>query len=116
MNELGQRIQVLRKAKNWSQGELAKQIKISYPQMSRYEIKGVQPPANVLQRLAEALDTTVDYLISGDKTEKAKASLKDAELLQQFRQVEQLSDKDKSVIKTLIDAFLTKRQIQQLAK
>ena len=112
---LGDRITELRKAKGWSQGELAKKIRLSYTQMSRYEIKGVQPPANTLKKLADILDTTVDYLISGDKDEKAKASLKDAELLQQFKAVEQFTDDDKTVIKKLIDAFITKKQLQQLA-
>jgi transcriptional regulator with XRE-family HTH domain len=55
---------------------------------SRYEIKGVQPPANTLKKLADVFDTTIDCMISGDKDEKVKASLKDAELLQQFKSVE----------------------------
>ncbi|MDG4597740.1 MAG: hypothetical protein P9F75_18990 [Candidatus Contendobacter sp.] len=39
----------------------------------------------------------------------------DGELLQQFQEVERLSEDDKHVIKTLLDAFLTKRQLQVLA-
>jgi hypothetical protein len=58
----------------------------------------------------------VDYPVSGDKDEKVKASLKDAELLQQFKAVEQFNDDDKTVIKKLIDAFITKKQLQQLAQ
>jgi hypothetical protein len=38
-----------------------------------------------------------------------------AELLNQFKKVELFSDSDKNVIKTLLDAFTTKKQIQQLA-
>jgi len=38
-----------------------------------------------------------------------------SELLKQFKLVEKLNPEDKHLIKTLIDAFLTKRQIQQLA-
>jgi transcriptional regulator with XRE-family HTH domain len=77
--------------------------------------RGVQPPANTLKKLADVLDTTVDYLVSGDKDEKVKASLKDAELLQQFKAVEQFTDDDKSVVKKLIDAFIVKKQLQQMA-
>jgi len=112
---LGDRITELRKAKGWSQSDLAKKIGVSYTQMSRYEIKGVQPPANTLKKMADVFDTTVDYLISGDKDEKVKASLKDAELLQQFKAVEQFTDDDKNVIKKLIDAFIVKKQLQQMA-
>jgi transcriptional regulator with XRE-family HTH domain len=112
---LANRIQELRKQKGWSQTELAQKIGVSYTQMSRYEVKGVQPPANTLKKLADVLDTTVDYLVSGDKDEKVKASLKDAELLQQFKAVEQFTDDDKSVVKKLIDAFIVKKQLQQMA-
>jgi ligand-binding sensor protein len=48
------------------------------------------------------------------------AQLTDKELLAQFKQVEKLDKEDKHLIKTFIktfiDAFITKRQIQQLAK
>ena len=58
---------------------------------------------------------TLDYLVSSNKGEKVKASLKDAELLQQFKAVEQFADDDKNVVKKLIDAFIVKKQLQQMA-
>ena len=116
MNTLAKRIQLLRKQKGWSQSELARRVKISYPQMSRYEVKDVQPPADVLKKLSDALGTSVDYLLFGDKSSKVKAALSDNELLEQFKAVELLDDQDKRTVKTLIDAFLAKRQLQKLAK
>ncbi len=59
---LAVRIQELRKQKGWSQIELADKIGLSKAQMSRYETKNVQPPADTLNKIATALDTTVDYL------------------------------------------------------
>lgn len=115
MNSLGDRIKELRKQKNWSQNELAQKAGVSYAQLSRYEIKGSQPPAEVLNKLADALDTTVDYLINGDTNEKAKSTLKDAELLQQFKAVEQMNDDDRSVIKKVIGAFITQSKLRQIA-
>ena len=112
---IGDRVKELRNLKNLSQQELADKIKLSKSQMNRYENRGVQPPADVLNKLADILDTTVDFLINGDSNQKAKATLKDAELLQQFKAIEEMNENDKNVIKTLIDAFLTKRQIQKLA-
>ena len=47
--------------------------------------------------------------------EKAKNTLQDAELLNQFKEVEKLNQEDKHLVKTFIDAFLTKRHIQKLA-
>lgn len=115
MNSLGDRIKELRKQKNWSQNELAQKAGVSYAQLSRYEIKGSQPPAEVLNKLADALDTTLDYLINGDTNEKAKSTLKDAELLQQFKAVEQMNDDDRSVIRKVIGAFITQSKLRQIA-
>lgn len=115
MSDLGKRIVQLRKQKNMSQTDLAKMVGVSYAQIGRYEIKGAQPPAEVLKKIAEVLGTTVDYLVSGDSDEKARTTLNDAELLQQFKAVQQMDDEDKRVIKTMIDAFITKRKVQQLA-
>lgn len=111
---LGNRIQDLRKQKGLTQADLAELVKVSLTQMQRYEAKGVQPPANVLLSIANVLDTSVDFLMSGDKNQRVKQALKDAELINQFKAVEQMSDKDKGVIKALIDAFITKKQLQKM--
>jgi transcriptional regulator with XRE-family HTH domain len=113
---LGQRIQELRKKANLSQGDLASKVDISYPQMSRYEIKDVQPPADVLKRLAEVFGVSIDYLVNGSLNDKADSSLDDNELLQQFKEVEQMNDDDRGTIKKLIDAFITKKKVQKLAQ
>ncbi len=42
--------------------------------------------------------------------------LTDKELLKQFKEVEKLNSDDKHLIKTFIDAFITKRKIQTLAQ
>jgi transcriptional regulator with XRE-family HTH domain len=115
MAELGNRILKLRKEKNLSQTDLANKVGVSYAQIGRYETKGSQPPAEIIKKIADTLETTTDYLINGDKDEKAKATLKDSELLQQFKAVEQLNDKDKSTIKDIIDAFIKRSKIQQIA-
>lgn len=115
MTDLGKRILDLRKKKNLSQTDLAKAADVSYAQIGRYETKNTQPPAEVLKKIADALDTTVDYLINGDTDEKAKSALRDSELLQQFKAVEQMNETDRAVIKRLIDAFITKAKIKQLA-
>jgi len=114
MTTLGDRIKELRKQKSWSQNDLAQKAGVSYAQLSRYEIKGSQPPAEVLNKLAEALETTVDFLINGNSTEKATNTLKDAELLQQFKAVEQMNDDDRSVIKKVIGAFITQAKLRQI--
>ena len=112
---LGERIQALRKENNLTQTMLAEKVNISLPQIVRYETKNVQPPADVLMKMAQAFGTTIDFLVNGDLNEKAQNSIKDSKLLQQFKAVENMEDEDKTVIVKLIDAFITKKQIQRLA-
>ncbi len=114
MIDLGNRIQQIRKELGMTQGQLSTQINISMTQLVRYENKGVQPPADVLKKLSNVFGTSIDFLVNGDTNEKAKASLKDNDLLMQFKQVENLDDEDKSVVKRLIDAFIAKKQIQKI--
>ncbi len=106
MNELGDRIQELRKKFKFSQIELADKISVSKSQMIRYENKGVQPPADVLNRLADLLETSVDYLINGNSDQKAIASLKSSELLHKFKEVEVLPEREQSVIVEIISAYI----------
>jgi transcriptional regulator with XRE-family HTH domain len=114
MNSLGERILSLRKQKGMSQSDLAKLIGVSYAQVGRYETKGAQPPAEVLKKIADALNTTTDFLMYGSKDDKAKASLDDEELLLQFKEVNKMNDEDKSVIKKVLQAFITQSKLQKL--
>ena len=113
---IGERIKELRTQKKLTQTELAKLVDLSYIQVGRYETQKSNPSADIIQRLALALDTTTDYLMKGKEDDAATAQLNDKELLKQFKQVELLNNEDKHLVKTFIDAFLTKRQIQQLAR
>jgi hypothetical protein len=61
------------------------------------------------------MDNPTDFLIYGDKNEKAQASIKDIELLQQFIEVDKMNGEDKKTIKNLIDAFITNGKLKQLA-
>jgi transcriptional regulator with XRE-family HTH domain len=74
--------------------------------MARYEIKGVNPPADVLKKLADLFGTSVDFLVSGNNEAKAQATLKDAELIKQFKEVDLLPELEKSTILKVISAYI----------
>ncbi|MFL6291237.1 MAG: helix-turn-helix domain-containing protein [Thermoanaerobaculia bacterium] len=63
--DLGERIAWLRKRKGWNQAELAERIGIRANQISKYERGAYEPRPAVLGPLAEALGTTVDFLLTG---------------------------------------------------
>jgi transcriptional regulator with XRE-family HTH domain len=106
MDELGKRIQELRKNAKYSQVELATKIGVSKSQMIRYENKGVQPPADVLNKIADIFTTSIDFLINGDTQEKAKATLKNNTLLQQFKDVENLPEEEQKTVIKFLGAYI----------
>lgn len=110
-----QRLKKARMDKGLSQTELGNLAGIHYTQVGRYENKGAQPSADILAKLANALGVSSDFLTNGSTDELAENTLNDKELLNQFKAIEKMADNDKNVIKTLIDAFITKRKVQQLA-
>jgi len=114
MSEIGNRIKELRKKHNLTQSELAEKVGLTYVQIGRYEKRGAIPSADVLPKLAEALNTTTDFLTNGDKDQRTSNQLKDNTILTLFKKIENLEEKDKEMIITFLDAFVTKKMIQSL--
>jgi len=113
MDTLGDRIQAFRKQKGLSQSQLADKLGISYAQLSRYEIKDIQPPADVLSKLADIFGTSIDYLVNGDNEQKAKTTIQNAELLNEFKEIDKLPDSEKSVLLKVIRAYRRDFKAQQ---
>lgn len=65
MEGLGARIRALRKAQGLTQKDLGERLGVSQVQISNYELGIDEPPASTLPRLAQILDTSVQYLLTG---------------------------------------------------
>jgi transcriptional regulator with XRE-family HTH domain len=110
-----QRLKKARTDKRFSQTELARLVGIHYTQIGRYETKGAQPSADVLSKIANALEVSSDFLTNGTADDLADSSLTDKELLNQFKVIEKMTSEKKAVVKIFLDAFITKDKIKQLA-
>ena len=55
----------------------------------------------------------MDYLISGDTNEKARASLKNAELVQRFKEVDSLPEDEQGVLIKIISAYVRDYRAKQ---
>jgi len=110
-----ERLKKARIEKGYSKSDLAKEINVHYSQIGRYEEKGAQPSADILAKLANALEVTSDFLMNGTSEDLADSSLTDKELLNQFKMIEKMTEEKKSVVKIFLDAFITKDKIKQLA-
>ena len=105
------RLRSLRKQKNLPQTELGKLAGLHYTHIDRFERGASRLSGDTLNRL----DVSSDYPLDGSAEKAAKANFEDRELLRQFQEVEHLLEEDKTVVKKLLDAFLTKKQLQSLA-
>lgn len=115
--QLSDRILEARKKKGLSQQELAKLVQVHVTNMGKYERGEAMPAADLLNRIAQALEVSNDYLLNGTMQHKATNTLQDEDLLIQFRKIELLPNDKKKLVKEFLDAFIFKADIQkQLTK
>jgi transcriptional regulator with XRE-family HTH domain len=110
------RLKQARIKKEVSQSELANTIGVHVTNISRYERGENMPTSEVLKKLANALDTTVDFLMSGSLNDLAAEGIADKELLSQFKRVEGLPKDKKKLVKEFLESFLITSELQARLK
>ena len=110
----GGRIKELRKRKSWTQKELANKIDVRFAQLNKYECGLHAPPLDKLVLLAEALDTTVDFLLTGDRSDERP--LHNLRLLERFHALENFKAEDQEAVMKLIDAMIVKQKVEGALK
>jgi len=100
---IGDKIKSLRLKKELSAKQLAEATSLTPAYLSMLEKgKRTNPSLDIIQELANALDTTVDYLLSDDEDLTDKAS----------KEKNDLTDKDKKDIEKSLDATLKQLEEQ----
>ncbi|MFK7756237.1 MAG: helix-turn-helix domain-containing protein [Flavobacteriales bacterium] len=107
--DFGKTVVELRKSQGISQTELASKIGIHKNVLGRYERNEVIPSVEIAWKIAETLDVSLDFL-----TGKADVQL-DKVMQKRILEVSKFEDIDREHIFSVIDAFIAKRKIQQLA-
>lgn len=91
MPTTGEKIKALRRRKNWTQYQLADKVGVSSQVISNmersYTSDRLKP--EVLAALAQALGTTIDYLVGSDQREDVPLSEDEQELLLNFRKLDE---------------------------
>jgi transcriptional regulator with XRE-family HTH domain len=107
------RLKQARGNKGLSQNELANAIGVHVTNISRYERGENRPTTDVLTKLANALDTTSDFLMNGSTNEAADSNISDKELLSLFKKISGLPTERKKMVKEFLEAFVFKADVQQ---
>lgn len=108
MLNIGSKIIELRKAKSWSQEDLAKEIGSSRVMIGKYERNDNTPSIEVLLKMAKTFDVTVDYIIG-----EGQLSNYDKDVLKRIEDIEQLDDETKNKLFFLIDNIIQNFKTKQ---
>lgn len=96
------------KISNWTQKELAQRLGIRFEQLNKYKSGLNSPPVEMLVKLADTLETSVDYLLTGTGTD---STLANARLFRRFQALEHLGEEDQSTVIRVIDAMLAQQRV-----
>ena len=109
---IGERIAALRKERNLSQGQLADALEVSRQAVSKWENDQSSPDTIKLIRLAEVLDTEVEYLASGRKPVYEEPPI----VLNMVKKVDKVVEKvvEKPVIKRVIRVKYRRNPLEML--
>ena len=107
---VGERIAYFRRLKDCKQKELAEKIGVYPAHLSKWEKGHLKPSGEAVAKIAEALETTVDELLSGQPT----VELQDSQLLRSFQRAQELPKEDKDIIVRMVDALTTKQRMEQV--
>ncbi len=110
---LGQNIAELRKWREFTQRDFADKLGVSQSHVARWESNRAQPRPKALEQIADVLDVTVEEIMSGGQGSLEKAlNIKDGELLQLLREVQNLTDKETEALKTVIRGLLARSRVE----
>ena len=91
----------LRKGKGWSQADLAKKTDISQVMVGKYERGDAIPSIEVAQKIAQALEVSLDYLVGEGANSKF-----DKMTLIRIEEIERLDGDRKKTLFDVIDTFV----------
>ncbi|MEJ7830385.1 MAG: RstR family transcriptional repressor [Segetibacter sp.] len=105
---LGAHITNLRKKKSISQNELGKAVGTSGDIIGRYERDEVKPSIEVVIKIADTLEVSIDYLVGKSNVELDKTVLK------KIQDIQKLNGDDKAHVFALLDAFLQSQKAKKV--
>ncbi len=111
---ISDRIRQLRQEKRWTQAGLGQKVGVHQKQISAYERRTNVPSTEVLIKLAEVFNVSLDYLAFEAKGQTAKINIQDRDLLRRFEALDSLSEPDKTLAKKILDLVILKNRFKEL--
>jgi len=112
---LGDRIKRLRQERGWSQMQLSGKLNVHQKQISGYE-RGLHAPSiEFLIKLASLFNVSLDYIAFDDRGDSNQLQIADRELIQTMKEIDGLSEEDRTTIKAVLNTFIIKNRFQRIA-
>jgi transcriptional regulator with XRE-family HTH domain len=119
MAAFAQTLKRLRREKNLSQQELGDLIGVHVRQISKYEMGTSLPTLERIRRMAEVLEVSADEVVFGVAKRRpgSNGTVKYPVLAERIRKLEAVVTRDdlRSIV-DFLDAFIAKKQIDQIAR
>jgi transcriptional regulator with XRE-family HTH domain len=113
-NILGEQMKRLRKNLGLTQNQLGVKVKINGRQLARYEIGQGKPSLDVLLKLADFFEVSLDFLVTGNQKEiSKKARINDQDLLRLLQLVDRLDKAERDKIKWFVQSVLSNSSTEE---
>ena len=109
------KLKILRTERNWSQEQFARKIGVSSQRISKYERGLISPTMEVITKMAETLETSLDYLLLND-TGDAKSKIKNRVLREKLDEIDSLPVKDQDILIDILDAYIKRSRFESLVR
>jgi len=87
-------------------------VDIGFSQFNKYEMGLHIPSLEKLIQLAELLDSTMDYLLTGNHNDRG--DLNDTRLAKRFKELERFQTEDKEAVIRILDGMIIKNKTQSV--
>lgn len=112
---LGQRVRELRLRRGLSQEDLARRVGVRQKQISSYERDVNVPSGEIFIALARAFEVSLDYLAQLSPHSAPQIAIADLDLLEKVQKVDQLDDRDRALVKDVMELVVLKSRVRELA-
>ncbi|MCG8339340.1 MAG: helix-turn-helix domain-containing protein [Proteobacteria bacterium] len=113
--DLHTKFKKLRLTKGWSQGQLAKKLDTDVPRISKYETGAVCPTVEMIIKLADIFEVSLDYLLRNESNVSI-SKITNRELLKKVHDINELSDDDQKTLISVLDAFIKRHRLEGIGQ
>lgn len=111
----GVRLRRLRKARGFTQAELARALGISQPTVAYYENEDGRPGGDLVLKLSETLGVSPEEILAGQAPRRrgVPETPENLRLWRKLKQVERLSPTERRQVIQLIDALVERSELKR---